>query len=90
MPKKRWPAGREDSVFVTTYGRLVFNSLYPYDYFYLNEPTKANFSGPLDDKYFLEPGQDIHEKIAEVADDLVNTPFKKGFLGDTILSLIHI
>ena len=84
MPKKRWPAGREDSVFVTTYGRLVFNSLYPDDYFYLNEPTKANLTGPMDDKYFLEPGQDIHEKIAEVADDLVNTPFKKGFLGDTI------
>lgn len=84
MPNKPWPAGKENSVFVTTYGRLVFNSLYPDDYFYLNEPNKANLTGPTDVKYFLEDGQDIHDKIAEVGPDLVATPFKKGFLGDTI------
>ncbi len=84
MPKKDWGAGHEDSIFVTTYGRLVFNSLFPDDYFYINEPSQDNLKQPMADKYFLEDGQDIHEKIAEVGQDLVATPFKKGFLGETI------
>ncbi|KRN39326.1 DNA-directed RNA polymerase subunit beta [Lactobacillus delbrueckii subsp. bulgaricus ATCC 11842 = JCM 1002] len=84
MPKKDWGAGHEDSVFVTTYGRLVFNSLFPDDYFYINEPTQDNLKQPMADKYFLEDGQDIQDKIAEIGQDLVATPFKKGFLGDTI------
>lgn len=84
MPKKDWGAGREDSIFVTTYGRLVFNSLFPDDYFYINEPTQDNLKQPMADKYFLEDGQDIQDKIAEIGQDLVATPFKKGFLGDTI------
>ncbi|WP_296227814.1 DNA-directed RNA polymerase subunit beta' [uncultured Lactobacillus sp.] len=84
MPKKDWGAGHEDSIFVTTYGRLVFNSLFPDDYFYINEPSQDNLKQPMADKYFLEDGQDIHDKIAEVGQDLVATPFKKGFLGETI------
>ncbi len=84
MPKKDWGAGHEDSIFVTTYGRLVFNSLFPDDYFYINEPSQDNLKQPMADKYFLENGQDIQDKIAEVGQDLVATPFKKGFLGDTI------
>ncbi|MBT8894843.1 DNA-directed RNA polymerase subunit beta' [Lactobacillus delbrueckii subsp. bulgaricus] len=84
MPKKDWGAGHEDSIFVTTYGRLVFNSLFPDDYFYINEPIQDNLKQPMADKYFLEDGQDIQDKIAEIGQDLVATPFKKGFLGDTI------
>ncbi|GHN29195.1 DNA-directed RNA polymerase subunit beta' [Lactobacillus delbrueckii] len=84
MPKKDWGAGHEDSIFVTTYGRLVFNSLFPDDYFYINEPTQDNLKQPMADKYFLEDGQDIQDKIAEIGQNLVATPFKKGFLGDTI------
>ena len=84
MPKKDWGAGHEDSIFVTTYGRLVFNSLFPDDFFYINEPNQDNLKQPMADKYFLENGQDIQDKIAEVGQDLVATPFKKGFLGDTI------
>ncbi len=84
MPAKPWGKGHDDSIFITTYGRLVFNSLFPDDYFYINEPTQDNLTGPMADKYFLENGEDIHDKIAEVGQDLVATPFKKGFLGDTI------
>ena len=84
MPKKDWGVGHEDSIFVTTYGRLVFNSLFPDDFFYINEPNQDNLKQPMADKYFLEDGQDIQDKIAEVGQDLVATPFKKGFLGDTI------
>ncbi|MGN1408211.1 DNA-directed RNA polymerase subunit beta' [Lactobacillus sp.] len=84
MPAKPWGKGHDDSIFITTYGRLVFNSLFPDDYFYINEPTQDNLTGPMADKYFLENGEDIHDKIAEVGRDLVATPFKKGFLGDTI------
>ena len=61
-----------------------FNSLFPDDYFYINEPTQDNLKQPMADKYFLEDGQDIQDKIAEIGQDLVATPFKKGFLGDTI------
>lgn len=87
MPKKPWPQGHEHGIFITTYGKLVFNQLFPDDYFYINEPTEENLNNPLDAKYFLGEGQDIHDKIDEVGDDLIATPFKSSFLSDSIATI---
>ena len=87
MPKKPWPQGHEHGIFITTYGKLVFNQLFPDDYFYINEPSEENLNNPLDAKYFLGEGQDIHDKIDEVGDDLIATPFKSSFLSDSIATI---
>ena len=72
---------QKDRILVTTAGKAIFNEILPEDFPYLNEPTAENLSGKTPDKYFLEPGQDIHEYLAEA--DLV-APFKSGFLSDII------
>lgn len=87
MPKKPWPKGHEHGIFITTYGKLVFNQLFPDDYFYVNEPTEKNLNDPLDAKYFLNEGEDINSKINEVADDLIASPFKSSFLSDSIATI---
>lgn len=84
MPEKTWPKGYEHGVFVTTYGKMIFNQIFPKDFFYVNDPTQDNLTHPLDVKYFLQPGEDIHEKLDNM--DL-GTPFKKGFLSDAIAAV---
>lgn len=47
---------------ITTVGKIVFNSMFPEDFPYINEVSKENFvSTP--DKYFVSPGQNIKEYI---------------------------
>lgn len=81
MPEKPWPKGYEHGIFVTTYGKLVFNQIFPKDFFYLNDPTQENLTHPLNEKYFLQPGEDIHEKLDNMR---LGDAFKKGFLSDAI------
>lgn len=72
---------QKDRILVTTAGKAMFNEILPADFIYLNEPTDENLTQAIPDKYFLEPGQDIHEYLAE--HELV-TPFKSGFLSEII------
>ena len=87
MPKKPWPKGHEHGIFITTYGKIVFNQLFPDDYFYINEPTEKNLNNPLDAKYFLDEGEDIKDRIDKVADYLIASPFKSSFLSDSIATI---
>ena len=66
---------------VTSVGKLIFNEIMPEDYTYINEPTSDNLQNGVPDKYFLEPGQDIHEYLENAP---LVPPFKKGFLSDII------
>ena len=72
---------QKDRILVTTVGKVFFNEILPEDFIYLNEPTQENLTKATPDKYFLEPGQDIHAFLA--AQELV-APFKSGFLADII------
>lgn len=87
MPEKTWPKGYEHGIFVTTYGKLVFNQILPEDFFYINDPTQDNLTHPLDEKYFLQPGEDIHEKLNNMK---LGDAFKKGFLSDIIAQIYKI
>lgn len=87
MPDKPWPKDYEHGIFITTYGKVVFNQIFPKDYFYLNEPTEENLNHPLAAKYFLRAGEKVSERIDDVADDLIKTPFKSSFLSDSIASI---
>lgn len=84
MPEKPWPKGYEHGIFVTTYGKLVFNQIFPKDFFYINDPTQENLTHPVDEKYFLQPGEDIHEKLDNMK---LGKAFKKGFLSDSIAQI---
>ena len=87
MPEKTWPKGYEHGIFVTTYGKLVFNQILPEDFFYINDPTQENLTHPLDERYFLQPGEDIHEKLDNMK---LGDAFKKGFLSDIIAQIYKI
>lgn len=68
-------------ILVTTAGKAIFNEILPDDFPYLNEPSEENLTVGTPDKYFLEPGEDIHEYLKN--HELVG-PFKSGFLSDII------
>ncbi|WP_376749957.1 DNA-directed RNA polymerase subunit beta' [Lactococcus taiwanensis] len=78
---KPWTLEHQDKILITTVGKVIFNSIIPEGMPYLNEPTDINLTGKTDDRFFMEPGQDIQEVLANL--DTVR-PFKKGYLGNII------
>lgn len=70
---------------VTTVGKIIFNSMFPSDFPYLNEVSKENFN-KTPDKYFVSPGQNVKQYIA----DLEVTPaVKKKDLGKVIAEVFN-
>ncbi|GEO74072.1 DNA-directed RNA polymerase subunit beta' [Levilactobacillus namurensis] len=84
MPDKPFTDEQRHKIMVTTVGKLIFNNILPKSFPYLNEPTNTNLNGYVPDKYFLEPGEDIHDYLQNA--DLIG-PFKKGFLSDIIAAV---
>ncbi|WP_057876977.1 DNA-directed RNA polymerase subunit beta' [Liquorilactobacillus aquaticus] len=72
---------QKERVMVTTAGKAIFNEILPADFPYLNEPTSENLTEKTPDKYFVEPGTDIHQFLED--HELVG-PFKAGFLSDIV------
>ena len=66
---------------LTTIGKLIFNSILPDSFPYLNEPTRENLENRTPDKYFISTSENVKEVLE--SRELV-PPFKKGFLGDII------
>ncbi|KID41403.1 DNA-directed RNA polymerase subunit beta' [Fructilactobacillus fructivorans] len=81
FPDKSFTDDQKGKILVTTVGKVIFNGILPKEFTYLNEPTSTNLHGYVPDKYFLKPGEDIHEHLKNA--ELVK-PFKKGFLSDII------
>ena len=62
MHKTSFDEKYKNDYLITTVGKIVFNSMFPEDFPYINEVSKENFvSTP--DKYFVSPGQNIKEYI---------------------------
>ena len=62
MHKTSFDEKHKNDYLITTAGKIVFNSMFPEDFPYINEVSKENFvSTP--DKYFVSPGQNIKEYI---------------------------
>ncbi|BDR55861.1 DNA-directed RNA polymerase subunit beta' [Xylocopilactobacillus apis] len=87
MPKKPFNEEQRSEIMLTTVGKLIFNTIMPEDFPFLNEPTTDNLVNGVPDKYFLKNGENINEILA--ARELV-TPFKKGFLSDVIAEVFKI
>lgn len=73
---------QKNKYLVTTYGKVIFNQIFPESFPYLNEPTDDNLKNGTPDKYFIERGtnpKDYFEKNKEIT-----KPFNKKFLGKII------
>ncbi|HNZ77194.1 MAG TPA: DNA-directed RNA polymerase subunit beta' [Bacilli bacterium] len=71
---------------ITTYGKIVFNSIFPQEQPYIpyvNEATIENLTKGLPEKYFIEKGVNIKKYLQENNQDLPH-PFKKKFLSQVI------
>ena len=80
MHKTSFDEKHKNDYLITTVGKIVFNSMFPEDFPYINEVSKENFiSTP--DKYFIAPGQNIKEYIESMP--LVDAVKKKD-LGKVI------
>ena len=80
MHKTSFDEKHKNDYLITTVGKIVFNSMFPEDFPYINEVSKENFvSTP--DKYFVSPGQNIKEYIEAIP--LVDAVKKKD-LGKVI------
>ncbi|GAB6093527.1 DNA-directed RNA polymerase subunit beta' [Furfurilactobacillus curtus] len=81
MSTKPFTEEQRSRVMITTVGKMIFNAILPEAFPYLNEPTAANLTDGIDDRFFLEPGEDLKTVLSNRP---LNDPFKKGFLADII------
>lgn len=68
---------QKEKYLVTTLGKLIFNSILPSNFPYINEPTKNNLEINTPDYYFIDKGVDPKTKLNEIP---IPHPFKKKFL----------
>ena len=68
---------RKNSYVVTTYGKIIFNDVFPQTFPYVNEPTIENLTLETNPKFFVKRGQDYSTHIKELP---IVSPFKKDFL----------
>ncbi|MCM6766335.1 DNA-directed RNA polymerase subunit beta' [Weissella paramesenteroides] len=83
---KPFTAEQRSRIMLTSVGKLFFNDILPEDFPFLNEPTEANLH-EIDNRFFLEPGEDIKARYAETP---ILPPFKKGYLSDIIAEVYKI
>ena len=80
----RFTKKQSEMYLVTTFGKIMFNTIFPLEdpYVpYINEATAENLTDSTPDKYFLPKGVNIKEEIKKVFSP---TPFKKKFLSQAI------
>ncbi len=80
LKKTSFKEGHENDYLATTPGKIIFNSMFPADFPYINEVSAENFEA-TPDKYFIKPGEDVEQFIEnlEVVDAV-----KKKDLGKVI------
>ncbi|MCM3631445.1 DNA-directed RNA polymerase subunit beta' [Paenibacillus glycanilyticus] len=58
---------QQNSLISTTVGKVIFNEIFPEDFPYINEATKANLLHGTPDKYFVyEKGSDLNKIMDEL------------------------
>ncbi|MDO8059053.1 DNA-directed RNA polymerase subunit beta' ['Crotalaria aegyptiaca' phytoplasma] len=68
---------QKNKYLVTTLGKLIFNSILPNDFPYLQEPTIFNLEIKTPDVYFIPKGVHLNEYLNNIP---TPEPFKKRFL----------
>ena len=62
---------------ITTYGKIIFNSIFPTNFSYVNQNTQKNLSVGTDESFFVEHAKDTRLTTVKLP---TNEPFKKKFL----------
>ena len=71
----------KDKYLITTYGKMIFNQVFPEEFVYVNEPTRKNLAEGLPLNFFVNRGENYKEIIRKAP--LVD-PFKKAMLSMSI------
>ncbi|WP_042171464.1 DNA-directed RNA polymerase subunit beta' [Paenibacillus gorillae] len=67
LKKTNFTEKQQDSLICTTVGKVIFNEIYPEDFPYINEATKANLLYGTPDKYFVyDKGSDLNKFMDEL------------------------
>ncbi|QDS36699.1 DNA-directed RNA polymerase subunit beta' [Brevibacillus brevis] len=83
LNKTSFTERQENSLIVTTVGKVIFNEIFPADMPFINAPTRANLQTMVPDECFVfDKGTNVSEFIKNLPDP---GAVKKGFLG-TIIS----
>ncbi|MBN2850549.1 MAG: DNA-directed RNA polymerase subunit beta', partial [Erysipelotrichaceae bacterium] len=85
LKKTSFAADKLNKYIMTTVGKLIFNEMFPADFPYLNEITKANFI-ETPDRYFIEHGEDLKAYVANLK---LSGEFKKKDLGLIITEVFN-
>ncbi|HZG76616.1 MAG TPA: DNA-directed RNA polymerase subunit beta', partial [Paenibacillus sp.] len=81
LGKTSFTEEQQKALLVTNVGKIIFNEIFPADFPYINEPSKANLLNGVADHYF------IYEKGANVRERIQNATFK-GAVGKDYLGAI--
>ncbi|HOI46480.1 MAG TPA: DNA-directed RNA polymerase subunit beta' [Bacilli bacterium] len=68
---------QKNQYIITTYGKIIFNSVFPKGFPYVNEATVENLTQGTRDIYFVSKGQNIKEIVKKLP---IVEAFKKRFL----------
>ncbi|MCF2940230.1 DNA-directed RNA polymerase subunit beta' [Paenibacillus alkaliterrae] len=81
LKKTNFTEQQQNSLLVTTVGKVIFNEIFPEDFPYINEATKTNLLQGTPDKYFVyEKGADLPKFM-----EAIDTP---GAVGKDYLALV--
>ncbi|MUT68180.1 DNA-directed RNA polymerase subunit beta' [Paenibacillus sp. NEAU-GSW1] len=67
LKKTNFTPKQQESLICTTVGKVIFNEIYPEDFPYINEASKANLLNGTPDKYFVyDKGSDLNKILQEL------------------------
>ncbi|ULL13376.1 DNA-directed RNA polymerase subunit beta' [Paenibacillus sp. H1-7] len=67
LNKTSFTPEQQEAMLITTIGKVIFNEIYPADFPFINEPTKANLLNGASDKYFVfEKGADLRKVMEDL------------------------
>ncbi|TDF91444.1 DNA-directed RNA polymerase subunit beta' [Paenibacillus piri] len=82
LNKTSFTPEQQEAMLITTIGKVIFNEIYPADFPFINEPTKANLLNGASDEYFVfDKGGDIRKKMQELPE---SKAVGKEYLGSII------
>jgi DNA-directed RNA polymerase subunit beta' len=69
LNNSRFTPSQQDSYLITTFGKIIFNTIFPKiegveDIPYINEASVTNVSDAIDNRFFIAKGKNIKEEIA--------------------------
>ena len=82
LNKTSFTPEQQEAVLITSIGKIIFNEIYPADFPFINEATKANLLNGISDNYFVfGKGGDIRGKMEELPE---TKAVGKDYLGSII------